>query len=161
RRRALGWRHRRRIRSRRRSRRNHNEIQHDAYGAGSRGMSEVIRPAQPGDETELTVMIHALAELERASVDCTVTESHLRDALFGDHPALCGDIAEVDSQAAAGALWFRNFSTWDGVACIYLDDLYVRPQFRRRGLARKMLSTFARECVDGGYTRLSWAVLDW
>ncbi len=59
------------------------------------------------------------------------------------------------------ALWFRNFSTWDGVAGIYLEDLFVRPQFRRRGLARKMLAALARECVAGGYTRLSWAVLDW
>ena len=72
-----------------------------------------------------------------------------------------GHIAEVDGEAAAGALWFRNFSTWDGVAGIYLEDLFVRPQFRRRGLARKMLATLARECVEGGYTRLSWAVLDW
>jgi GNAT superfamily N-acetyltransferase len=70
-------------------------------------------------------------------------------------------IAEVDGQAAAGALWFRNFSTWDGVAGVYLEDLFVRPQFRRRGLARTMLATLARECVENGYTRLSWAVLDW
>lgn len=124
-------------------------------------MSEVIRLTKPGDETELTAMIHELAEFEHASEDCTVTESQLREALFGDQPTVYGHIAEVDGAAAAGALWFRNFSTWDGVAGIYLEDLYVRPQFRRRGLARKMLSTLARECVDSGYTRLSWAVLDW
>src|SRR5262249_46819044 len=81
--------------------------------------------------------IHELAEFERASADCTVTANQLREALFGDHPTVYGHIAEVDGQAAAGALWFRNFSTWDGVAGIYLEDLYVRPQFRRRGLARK------------------------
>ena len=67
----------------------------------------------------------------------------------------------MDGEAAAGALWFRNFSTWDGVAGIYLEDLFVRPKFRRRGLARAMLATLARECVESGYTRLSWAVLDW
>ena len=72
-----------------------------------------------------------------------------------------GHIAEVDGEAAAGALWFLNFSTWDGVAGIYLEDLFVRPQFRRRGLARALLATLARECVENGYTRLSWAVLDW
>jgi ribosomal protein S18 acetylase RimI-like enzyme len=124
-------------------------------------VTEVIRLTKPGDETELTAMIHELAEFEHASEDCTVTESQLREALFGDQPTVYGHIAEVDGAAAAGALWFRNFSTWDGVAGIYLEDLYVRPQFRRRGLARKMLSTLARECVDSGYTRLSWAVLDW
>jgi GNAT superfamily N-acetyltransferase len=122
---------------------------------------ETIRPARPGDEAELTAMIHELAEFERAARDCTVTESQVREALFGDRPMVQGHIAEVDGQAAAGALWFRNFSTWDGVAGIYLEDLYVRPKFRRRGLARKMLATLARECVAGGYSRLSWAVLDW
>jgi GNAT superfamily N-acetyltransferase len=124
-------------------------------------MSETIRVVKPGDETELVAMIHELAEFEHASSECTVTESQLRDALFGDQPMVYGHIAEVDGAAAAGALWFRNFSTWDGVAGIYLEDLFVRPQFRRRGLARKLLATLARECVDSGYSRLSWAVLDW
>jgi GNAT superfamily N-acetyltransferase len=59
------------------------------------------------------------------------------------------------------ALWFLNFSTWDGVAGVYLEDLYVRPAFRRHGLARALLSALARECVDNGYSRLSWAVLNW
>lgn len=124
-------------------------------------MSEIIRRVQPGDESELTAMIHELAEFERAAKDCTVTESQLREALFGDYPTVQGHIVEADGQPAAGALWFRNFSTWDGVAGIYLEDLYVRPEFRRRGLARKILATLARECVASGYTRLSWAVLDW
>ena len=59
------------------------------------------------------------------------------------------------------ALWFLNFSTWDGVEGIYLEDLFVRPRFRRLGLARGLLAALARECVDNGYTRLSWAVLNW
>lgn len=124
-------------------------------------MTELIRPARPGDETELTAMIHELAAFEHAADECTVTENQMRDALFGDAPIVHGHIAEVDGAAAAAALWFRNFSTWDGVAGIYLEDLFVRPQFRRRGLARKMLAALARECVANGYTRLSWAVLDW
>jgi len=124
-------------------------------------MSEVIRPVRPGDETELTAMIHELADFERASAECTVTETQLRSALFGDDPVVYGLLAEVDGQAAGGALWFRNFSTWDGVAGVYLEDLFVRPAFRRRGLARRLLSALARECVDHGYTRLTWAVLDW
>ena len=124
-------------------------------------MSEVIRRVRPGDEAELTAMIHELAEFERASDECTVTEEQLRQALFGAPPTVEGHLVEVDGRPAAGALWFRNFSTWDGVAGIYLEDLFVRPQFRRRGLARKILSTLARECVEHGYTRLSWAVLDW
>lgn len=121
----------------------------------------VIRAVRPGDEAELTAMIHELAAFERASAECTVTESQLGDALFGPNPVVFGHLVEVDGQAAAGALWFRNFSTWDGVAGIYLEDLFVRPQFRRRGLARTLLATLARECVDNGYSRLTWAVLDW
>jgi GNAT superfamily N-acetyltransferase len=121
----------------------------------------IIRRAQPGDEVELTAMIHELAEFERAGHECTVTETQMRTALFGDSPTVQGHIAEVDGAVAAGALWFRNFSTWDGVAGIYLEDLFVRPAYRRRGLARAVLSELARECVDNGYTRLTWAVLDW
>lgn len=124
-------------------------------------MSETIRTVRAGDEAELTAMIHELAEFERAADECTVTESQLRDALFGPDPTVFGHLIEVDGQAAAAALWFRNFSTWDGVAGIHLEDLFVRPQFRRRGLARKLLATLARECVERGYSRLSWAVLDW
>ena len=124
-------------------------------------MNEVIRRARPGDETDLTAMVHELAEFERAADECTVTEEQLRRALFADPATVKGHLVEIDGHAAAGALWFHNFSTWDGVAGIYLEDLFVRPQFRRRGLARKLLSTLARECVDNGYTRLSWAVLDW
>lgn len=124
-------------------------------------MSEVIRRVRPGDETELTAMIHELAAFERAAERCTVSEEQLRRALFDEPTIVRGHLVEVDGHAAAAALWFRNFSTWDGVAGIYLEDLFVRPRFRRRGLARRILSTLARECLDNGYTRLSWAVLDW
>lgn len=123
-------------------------------------MSEVIRTVRPGDEIELTAMIHELAESEGATAQCTVTESQVAEALFGPQPSVFGHLAEVDGQMAGGAIWFRSFSTWDGQAGIYLEDLFVRPQFRRRGLARRLLATLARECVDRGYTRLSWAVLE-
>lgn len=124
-------------------------------------MTETIRSARPGDEAELVAMIGELAEFEHAADECTVTENQLRDALFGTDPVLFGHVVEVDGRMAACALWFRNFSTWDGVAGIYLEDLFVRPQFRRRGLARRLLATLARECVDRGYSRLTWAVLNW
>jgi len=124
-------------------------------------VSQLIRRVHLGDESELTAMIHELAEFERAAAECSVTETQLREALFGPQPTVHGHLVEVDGLAAAGALWFRTFSTWDGAAGIHLEDLFVRPQFRRRGLGRKLLATLARECVDHGYTRLSWAVLDW
>ncbi len=124
-------------------------------------MTEHIRRAEPRDAADITAMIHELAEFERAAGDCTVRETQIRTAIFGDPPTVRAHVAEVDGEVAAAALWFLNFSTWDGVAGIYLEDLYVRPRFRRRGLARALLSTLARECVAGGYTRLSWAVLNW
>lgn len=124
-------------------------------------MTVDIRRARAGDEAELTAMVHELAEFEQAANECTVTEDQLRAALFSEQPAVQAHIAEVDTRPAGAALWFYNCSTWDGLAGIHLEDLYVRPEFRRRGVARALLATLASECVAAGYTRLSWAVLDW
>lgn len=124
-------------------------------------MTADIRRAAPHDVAAITEMIHALAEFEHAADQCTVTETQIAAALFGDRPTVYGHVAEVDGEVAAMALWFVNFSTWDGVAGIYLEDLFVRPGFRRRGLARALLAALAGECLQRGYTRLSWAVLNW
>lgn len=124
-------------------------------------MNPQIRTARPGDEAEIVAMIHELAAFEHAADDCTVTETHITAALFGQDAVASCHLAEVDGRIAAMALWFRNFSTWDGVAGIHLEDLIVREEFRRRGLARALLATLARECVRRGYSRLSWSVLDW
>ena len=124
-------------------------------------MTVNIRGVRPGDEAELVAMVRELADFEHAADECTVTEAQLRQALFGEPATVQAYLAEVDGEPAAMALWFYNFSTWDGVAGIYLEDLFVRPAFRRHGLARALLSTLARECVAKNYTRLTWAVLDW
>jgi GNAT superfamily N-acetyltransferase len=124
-------------------------------------VTENIRPATADDVADITAMIHELAEFEHAAQHCTVTEKQLSTALFGDPATVHAHVAEVDGEVAAMALWFLNFSTWDGAAGIYLEDLYVRPAFRRRGLARGLLTTLAAHCVHSGYTRLSWAVLNW
>ena len=124
-------------------------------------MTKNIRRAMPEDAGDITDMIHALAEFEHGADQCTVTETQICTALFDDFPTVHGHVAEVDGEIAAMALWFLNFSTWDGVAGIYLEDLFVRPRFRRRGLARALLAALAGECLDKGYTRLSWAVLNW
>jgi GNAT superfamily N-acetyltransferase len=124
-------------------------------------MNVRIRRATPGDAAAITAMIHGLAEFERALEQCTVVESQISAALFGSSTTLKAHVAEVDGEVAAMALWFLNFSTWDGVEGIYLEDLFVRPQFRRLGLARRLLAALAKECVDNDYTRLAWAVLNW
>jgi len=120
-----------------------------------------IRLARPGDEADIVAMIHELALFEKAPEECTVTESQISAALFGDDRVASCFLVEDDGQSAAMALWFHNFSTWDGVAGIHLEDLFVREPFRRRGLARALLAELARECVEKNYSRLSWAVLDW
>ena len=124
-------------------------------------MTAHIRRAIPTDTAAITAMIHGLARFERAPDHCTVTEKQIRAALFEEPITLRAHIAEVDGEVAAMALWFLNFSTWDGVEGVYLEDLFVRQQFRRVGLARGLLTALARECVDNGYTRLCWAVLNW
>jgi GNAT superfamily N-acetyltransferase len=107
-------------------------------------------------------MIRELAAYERSLEQAEATEEMLADALFGEHPAVFAHIAEDESGQAVGfALWFRNFSTWRGVHGIYLEDLYVRPEARGGGHGRALLRELARICVQRGYGRLEWSVLDW
>jgi GNAT superfamily N-acetyltransferase len=120
-----------------------------------------IRRAAPADAAAITAMIHDLARFERAADQCAVVETQISTALFGESATLRAHVAEVDREIAAMALWFLNFSTWDGVEGIHLEDLYVRPRFRRLGLARGLLTALAKECRDNDYTRLAWAVLNW
>jgi GNAT superfamily N-acetyltransferase len=120
-----------------------------------------IRRAQESDVETLVQLVHDLATYEKAPAECRLTADKLRTALFGDAPAVFGHVAEQDGQIVGFALWFLNFSTWRGVHGIYLEDLYVRPELRGSGLGKALLATLARECVDRGYARLEWSVLDW
>ena len=124
-------------------------------------MTTHIRRAEPADAAAITTMIHDLARFERAADQCTVVETQIRTALFDRSATLRGHVAEMDGEIAAMTLWFLSFSTWDGVEGVYLEDLYVRSRFRRLGLARGLVAGLAKECVTNGYTRLSWAVLNW
>ena len=82
-------------------------------------------------------------------------------ALIGDSPQLFGHVAVAGGQVVGTALWFLTFSTWRGTHGIHLEDLYVQPAHRGRGLGRELLRTLAQECVDRGFARLEWSVLDW
>ena len=124
-------------------------------------MTVRIRRAAPADAAAITAMIHDLARFEHASEQCTVAETQISTALFDEPATLRAHVAEVDGEIAAMALWFLDFSTWDGVEGIHLEDLFVRPRFRRLGLARGLLTALAKECRNNDYTRLSWAVLNW
>lgn len=120
-----------------------------------------VRPVAEPDVDAVVALVHELAVYERASEQCRLTPTQLRRALFGPAPALFGHVAVVADEVVGFTLWFLNFSTWDGVHGIYLEDLYVQPTHRGGGLGRKLLAELAAECVRRGYSRLQWWVLDW
>ncbi|WP_127358970.1 GNAT family N-acetyltransferase [Actinacidiphila soli] len=123
----------------------------------------MIRAALPADVPEIRAMIRELAEYERELESARATQEQLHDALFGAEPAVFALIAEDDGTGApvGFALWFRNFSTWTGTHGIYLEDLFVRPEARGGGHGKALLAALAAICVERGYERFEWAVLDW
>jgi GNAT superfamily N-acetyltransferase len=122
----------------------------------------MIRHATPADVPEIHRMIRELAEYEKALEEARASEEQLHEALFGERPAAFAHIAATaDGEIAGFSLWFLNFSTWRGVHGIYLEDLYVRPGLRGGGYGKALLAELARICVERGYERLEWSVLDW
>ena len=120
-----------------------------------------LRTATPADVPIILHCIRALAEYERLLHECIATEELLRESLFGDRPAAEVVLAFDGDDIAGYALWFRSYSTFLARPGIYLEDLFVFPAHRRRGLGRRLLAFLARTAVDRGYGRVEWAVLDW
>nr|WP_281368914.1 GNAT family N-acetyltransferase [Phytohabitans rumicis] len=116
---------------------------------------------RPEDVPAVVAMVHELAEFERAPEQCHLTEQQLHAALFAPQPALFGHVALRGDQPVGYALWFLNYSTWEGVHGVYLEDIYVRPVARGTGAGRLLMEALARICVDRGYQRLDWVVLSW
>ncbi|MET7690986.1 GNAT family N-acetyltransferase [Streptomyces sp. NPDC005483] len=122
----------------------------------------MIRPATPADIPAIHALIRELADYEKALHEVRTTEEQLQEALFGQDPAAHAHVATDDTEAVVGyAIWFLNFSTWRGVHGIYLEDLYVRPTARGAGHGKALLTQLARICVERGYQRLEWSVLNW
>ncbi|NYE94148.1 GNAT superfamily N-acetyltransferase [Psychromicrobium silvestre] len=120
-----------------------------------------IRPAVLSDVPTILELIHDLAIYEKEPDAVRTTESMLETALFGPEPKVFASIAE-DARGVQGfALWFLNFSTWEGVHGIYLEDLYVRPEARGGGHGKALLKHLAQTAVERGYARVEWCVLNW
>ena len=122
----------------------------------------VIRPATANDVPAILQMIHDLAIYEKEPDAVRNTPAMLEAALFGDNPRIFATMAENEAGDVQGfALWFLNYSTWEGVHGIYLEDLYVKPEARGAGHGKALLQYLAETAVDRGYARVEWSVLDW
>jgi GNAT superfamily N-acetyltransferase len=120
-----------------------------------------IKPAVEADVPALLTLIRELAEFERLLHEVKTTTDDLRTAMFGERPVAAALIARVGDEVVGYAIYYRTFSTFVGRPGIYLEDLYVRPPFRSRGLGRAMLEALATISVELGGGRLEWAALDW
>lgn len=123
--------------------------------------SATIRRARPGEAGLVMSFVRELAAYEKLSHEVEATEAMIDAALFCGQPRLYCDIAEWNGAPAGFAVWFVNFSTFSGRSGIYLEDLFVRPEHRGKGLGKALLVHLARTCIDNGWSRLQWSVLDW
>ena len=120
-----------------------------------------IRTAVPADAPLILALIRELAEYERLSHEVDATEGMIAAALFTRSPRVFCEIAEWEGEPAGFALWFYSFSTFRGRHGLYLEDLFVRPVFRGKGIGKALLVHLANQCIANGWSRLQWSVLDW
>ncbi len=120
-----------------------------------------VRPATPADVPVILRFVRELAAFEREPDAVTATEAMLAAALFGEHPAAEAVLAERDGEPLGFALFFHNFSTWEGRRGLYLEDLYVTPAARGQGAGAALLRHLAALAVARGCARFEWSVLDW
>ncbi len=121
----------------------------------------MIRRAVAADVPAIHQLIRDLAEYERSLPEVTGTQEQLFRSLFGPDPAVFAHVAEHEGKVVGFAIWFLNYSTWQCQHGIYLEDLYVTPELRGHGYGRALLAELAALCVQRGYGRLQWWVLDW
>ena len=124
-------------------------------------MSIAIRAAVVADSALIFALVCELADYESLQAEVDATPEEIAAALFGNEPQVFCDIAEWNGEAAGFSVWFRNFSTFRGRHGIYLEDLFVRPEFRGRGIGKELMTRLAQRCVDDKLARFEWAVLDW
>ena len=131
--------------------------------SADRPASSRVRPAEPRDVPVILRLVRELADYEKALHEVEASQEQMAEALFpqGREPAAFAHVAEVDGEVVGCAIWFVTFSTWTGTHGIWLEDLYVTPAQRGSGLGQELLRALAAICVDRGYSRLEWWVLDW
>jgi GNAT superfamily N-acetyltransferase len=120
-----------------------------------------VRPAAPADVDKIVQLVYELAEYEKLVEKCHLSADMLHTSLFGPQAAVFGYVAEADGIVVGYTLHFLNYSTWEGVHGIYLEDLYVQPGQRGTGLGKALLLNLAEIAVARGYARVEWSVLDW
>jgi GNAT superfamily N-acetyltransferase len=120
-----------------------------------------IRDAVQADLPKILQFIKDLAEYEKAPNEVVLSISDLEQSLFGTNPQVYCLIAELENEVTGFAVWHLNYSTWLGKHGIYLEDLYVDPKYRGQGHGKALLRKLAQICVESGYKRLQWWVLDW
>lgn len=124
-------------------------------------MTLAIRPATPADLPAIAQFIRDLADYEKLAHEVRFDEAKLGEKLFGARPYAEVAIGEIDGTAQGFALFFHNFSTFEGCPGLYLEDLFVRPEARGSGLGKALLAHLAQLCIDRDCARLEWSVLDW
>lgn len=121
----------------------------------------LIRDAIPSDTPAILELIMELAIYEKAPTEVKATLIDIEESLFCTNPVSFCKIAEVDGNVVGFAIWFLNYSTWLGKPGMYLEDLYVKVEFRSQGIGIALIRTLAQLCLARGYERFQWWVLDW
>jgi GNAT superfamily N-acetyltransferase len=124
-------------------------------------MTLSIRSARPGEAVLVLQFIRELAEYEKLTGECVATEAMIDAALFGAQRQVFCDIAEWNGEPVGFAFWFLNFSTFSGKSGLYLEDLFVRPEHRGKGIGKGLMIHLARKCAENGWGHFQWSVLDW
>ncbi len=121
----------------------------------------IVRPARRSDVPTLVGLIRDLATYEREPDAVEIDEDLLARALFAEAPVVFANVADDDGDVLGMTIYFRNFSTWTGRLGLYLEDLYVRPEARGRGVGQALVTALVDEARAHGYARIDWCVLDW
>tara|TARA_R100000789_G_scaffold76839_2_gene72219 strand:- start:3620 stop:4099 length:480 start_codon:yes stop_codon:yes gene_type:complete len=121
----------------------------------------MIRPAIPDDCGTILSLIRELAVYEKMEAEVVATSELIRDSLFGDRPDAECLLAEVENKSVGFALYFFNYSTFLGRRGLYLEDLFVQPEFRKQGIGKALFKKVAEVAVERNCGRMEWSVLDW